>query len=67
MYGNRNNFIEAAKIIVHHWHALFFIARYHYKKGVKYKTLKEGIQFTRRSNRHFNYLRELDKSMPVFH
>jgi hypothetical protein len=67
MYGNGNNLFQAFRIISHHWQALYSIARYHYKHGVKYKTLKEGIQFTRRSNKHFNHLRELDKQMPVYH
>lgn len=67
VYGNGNNFFQAARIIIHHWQVLFSIARYHYKQGSKYKTTKEGIEFTRQANRHFNHLRELDKKMPVFH
>lgn len=67
MYGNGNNLFGAFRIIAQHWQALYSIARYHHKRGVKYKTLKEGIQFTWRSNKHFKHLRELDKTMPVFH
>lgn len=67
MYGDGNNLFQAFAIIVRHWQVLFSIARYHHKRGIKYKTLKEGIRFTRRSNKHFNHLRELDKRMPVFH
>ncbi|MFN2456890.1 MAG: hypothetical protein ABR502_01705 [Chitinophagaceae bacterium] len=67
MYGNGNNLFQAFKIIVHHWHILFSIARYHNRQGVKCKTLTEGLGFTRRANKHFKHLRELDKKMPVFH
>jgi hypothetical protein len=67
MYGNGNNLFGAFKIIVHHWHMLFSIARYHNRQGVKYKSLQEGLRFTRSANKHFKKLRALDKKMPVFH
>lgn len=67
MYGNGNNLFQAFHIIIHHWHMLFSIARYHHMRGVKYESLQQGLQFTRRSNKHFNHLRLLDKQMPVFH
>ena len=67
MYGNGNNLFQAFKIIGYHWRVLFNIARYHHKKGVPYKTLREGLRFTKASNRHFNHLRVLDATMPVFH
>lgn len=67
MYGNSNNFFQAVKIIVHHWHMLFRIAKYHNWQGVKYRTLSEGLRFTNKSNKHFKALRELDRVMPVFH
>jgi hypothetical protein len=67
MYGNKNSFFQAAKIIVHHWHMLFNIAKYHNKQGVPYRSFKEGVRFTRSANRHFKQLKELDKQMPVFH
>jgi hypothetical protein len=67
MYGNGNNFFQASKIIIHHWHMLFSIAKYHNRQGVKYPTLREGLRFTSRANKHFKHLRELDLKMPVFH
>lgn len=67
MYGNGKNLLQAFKIIMFHWKVMFNIARYHHKKGVAYKTLQEGLHFTKTSNRHFNHLRELDKIMPVFY
>jgi hypothetical protein len=67
VYGNNYNFYNAAKIIIHHWNVLFLIARDNNRQGVKYPTLKEGLMFTKRANRHFKHLRELDKRMPVFH
>lgn len=67
MYGNGNNFYQAVKIIIHHWQIMYSIARHHYKQGVQYKTLIEGLKFTRAANKHFNHLRELDSKMPVFH
>jgi len=67
MYGNGNSFLQAAKIIVHHWNMLFTIAKYHNRQGVKYPTLREGLRFTKRANKHFDNLRELDIRMPVFH
>lgn len=66
MYGNGNNLLQAFKIIIFHWKVMFHIARYHHKKGIAFKTLQEGMHFTKTSNRHFNYLRVLDKTMPVF-
>ena len=67
MYGNGNSLLQAFKIIMYHWNVMYHIARYHHKKGVPYKTLREGLSFTRASNRHFNHLRDLDATMPVFH
>lgn len=67
MYGNGNSFFQAVRIIIHHWHMLFTIAKYHNRLGVRYRTLTEGIQFTKRANKHFKKLRELDIKMPVFH
>lgn len=67
MYGNSNSLYKALKIIIHHWKVLFIIARYHYKRGKKYPSLREGLRFTKTSNRHFKHLRQLDKKMPVFH
>lgn len=67
MYGNGNNLLQAFKIIMYHWNVLYHIARYHNKQGVPYKTLREGLRFTKASNRHFNYLRVLDATMPVYH
>ena len=67
MYHNGNNLLQAFQIIMFHWKVMFNIARYHHKKGVPYKTLQEGLRFTKTSNRHFNHLRVLDAHMPVFH
>ncbi len=67
MYGNGNNLWKAFKIIVHHWHMLFTIAKYHNRQGVQYKSLKEGLIFTKGANKHFKHLRKLDARMPVFH
>lgn len=67
MYGNKNSFWQAIKIIVHHWHMLYSIAKYHNCHGVKYQTLKQGLAFTRKANRHFKMLRKLDVTTPVFH
>lgn len=67
MYGNNNNLLQAFKIIMYHWRVMFNIARYHHKKGVPNKSLREGLRFTKTSNRHFKNLRILDKTMPVFH
>lgn len=67
VYGNGYSFFRMYKIISRHWQALFHIARYNRRCGRGYKSLMEGISFTRRSNRHFRQLRELDKKMPVFH
>lgn len=67
MYGNNNNLLQACKIIAFHWQVMFTIARYHNRQGVPYKSLREGLHFTQSSNRHFNHLRILDKTMPVFH
>lgn len=67
MYGNGNNLLQAFVIIVYHWNKLFTIARYHHKKGIKYPSLKQGITFTKKANRHFKKLRELDAQMPVFY
>jgi hypothetical protein len=67
VYGNGYSFVEMYSIIAHHWQALFTIARYHHRRGTTYQSLLDGIQFTRRSNRHFKQLRKLDKQMPVFH
>lgn len=67
MYGNGNNLLQAFKIINYHWKVLFAIAEYnHIKKGIKYPTLKEGLLFTKKANKHFKHLRELDAKMPVF-
>jgi len=67
MYGNGNTLLQAFKIIMFHWKVLYNIARYHHKKGIAYKTLREGMRFTKTSNRHFNHLRIIDKTMPVFY
>lgn len=67
MYGNGNSLWAAFKIVVHHWQMMFTIARHHHRRGVPYKTLREGIAFTRGANRYFKYLKELDKKIPVFH
>jgi hypothetical protein len=66
MYGNGNNLFQAFKIIVQHWQVLFAIAKYNNRQGAKYPTLREGLLFTRRANRHFKRLRQLDVRMPVF-
>jgi hypothetical protein len=66
VYGNGNNFFQACKIIIQHWHMLFSIAKKHNEQGVKYPTLKEGLSFTRRANKHFKNLRKLDSVTPLF-
>jgi hypothetical protein len=67
MYGNGNNLLEAFKIIIHHWRVLYTIAAHHHKQGIPYKSLLEGLSFTKRSNAHFKKLRQLDGEVPVFH
>lgn len=68
MYGNGSNLLQAFKIINHHWKVLFAIAKYnHINKKIKYPKLREGLLFTKRANKHFKHLRELDAKMPVFH
>ena len=66
VYGNGFSFLQACRIIVQHWQVLFAIARYNRGLGNPYPSLFQGILFTRRSNKHFNRLRKLDKKMPVF-
>ena len=66
VYGNGNTFLQAARILAQHWGALASIARYHHRLGTPYKSLREGIRFTRRANRHFRKLKALDKALPVF-
>lgn len=67
VYGNGNNLWQACKIIVQHWHVLFTIAKCNNAKGIKYRTLREGLSFTTKANRHFKKLRQLDAQIPVFH
>ena len=68
MYGNGNSLLQAFKIINNHWKVLYAIAKYnHISKKVKYPTLREGLLFTKKANKHFKHLRELDAKMPVFH
>jgi hypothetical protein len=67
MYGNSNNLFQAFKIIIQHWQVLFSIAKHNSRRGVKYPSLVQGLLFTKRANRHFKKLRQLDAIMPVFH
>jgi hypothetical protein len=67
MYGAGNNLLQAFKIIIQHWQVLFSIARYNRQQGIKYPSLWQGVSFTKRANRHFKKLRQLDATMPVFH
>lgn len=66
MYGNGNNLWQAFIIISHHWRVLFTIARYNNRQGIRYPTLREGLLFTKRANKHFKKLRQSDAMMPVF-
>jgi hypothetical protein len=66
MYGSGNNIFQAFKIIIQHWRVLFAIARSNNKNGVTYPTLRQGLRFTTRANKHFKILRQLDAKMPVF-
>jgi hypothetical protein len=66
MYGNGNSLFKAFRIIIQHWRVLFKIARYNNRNGIKYPTLRQGLLFTTRANKHFKMLRQLDAKVPVF-
>ncbi|HUP13636.1 MAG TPA: hypothetical protein VM187_15550, partial [Niastella sp.] len=66
MYGNGNTLFQAFKIIIHHWQVLFSIAKYHNRRGAKYPTLLKGLRYTKKANKHFKKLRQLDARIPVF-
>lgn len=66
VYGAGNNLFQAFQIIIQHWQVLFSIAKYNNQRGMLYPSLWQGLLFTKRANRHFKKLRQLDATMPVF-
>jgi hypothetical protein len=65
IYGNGNTLLEAYRIVLHHWSALYKISKYNKTKGIKYWKNKKGIQFLRDAKKHFRVLKKLDSEFAI--
>jgi hypothetical protein len=61
IYGNNHTFIEAAKIVFHHWKVLYQISRVNNERnGVRYWDFLKGFKQLLNAHKHFAKLRTLD-------
>jgi hypothetical protein len=59
-YDTGYTLLGAYKEILMHWKVLYRISRLNYKKGIKYWTLKKGLDFLTATNKHYRIIREAD-------
>jgi len=65
IYGNGNSLLTAYGIVLHHWKALFRIARENYREGIPYWGLRRGWLFLRQAKQHFKELKMLDQTLEL--
>jgi hypothetical protein len=54
--------LEAYRILLKHWQALYAISRYNHQQGISYWSFQRGWKFLREARIHFKKLEELDVS-----
>jgi hypothetical protein len=65
IYGAGNNLLQAYRIILHHWQAMYQIAAYNNRQGYKYWHFLKGWRYLKRAKKHFALLKKLDKGALV--
>lgn len=65
IYGNGHTLLQAYRIILHHWKALYKISRENYHNGHQYWKYRRGMEFLKNGKRHFRKLRKLDATFEI--
>ena len=65
IYGDNKTLLQAYRILMHHWKALYTISRINYRNGVPYWNFKEGWDFLKNAKKHFRMLKKLDTEFPT--
>ncbi len=65
IYGNGNTLLQAYRIILHHWKALYKISRQNHHNGHAYWKYRRGFKFLKKGKEHFRKLRKLDATFEI--
>lgn len=60
VYGNNYSLLQACRIILKHWKALYQISVYNHKNGIPYWTFQEGMDFLKKSKAEIAHLKHLE-------
>ncbi len=60
IYDAGLSILEAYREILKHWKVLYEISRYNHQNGYPYWSFKQGREFLRKSNAHFNKLKVVE-------
>jgi hypothetical protein len=61
VYGNKNSFFKACRILIDHWNILYTISNYNYRHGIHRWGFTRGLKFTLKAKAHFKRLKALDQ------
>ena len=65
IYGNNNTLIQAYRIVLSHWKALYEISMINHRAGIPFWSYKKGKAFLARAKAHFKVLKALDQANQV--
>ncbi len=65
IYGNGHTLLQAYRIVLHHWKALYKISRHNHNNGHPYWNHHKGLLFLTKGKRHFRKLRKLDATFEI--
>lgn len=60
IYDCNMSLLNAYRVLLKHWKALYRISRYNHKNGVPYWSFKRGWNFMKESRKHFKMLEKYD-------
>ncbi len=59
-YGNGNTLLQAYKIFLEHWQALYTISTYNHRHGFPHWSFKKGWVYLKRAKAHYRLIKKLD-------
>ena len=65
IYGDGNTLLQAYRIVLHHWNALYKISKLNHNNGRVYWTFGKGFRFLQRARQHFRTLKKLDTTFEI--
>ena len=63
IYNSGHSLFRAYRIILHHWRVLYQISAENYRRGRPRRTFRQGWEFLKASERHFQKLRQVETQL----